>query len=512
MSDSMPHASDPSRRHVAMYRRLLGLFPSEFRKTYGGLMAQLFHDQCRDARRRAKRKPLAMASLWGQTLLDTGKAAGREHLSNLRKWFRLQPKDPLQNSLMNTPVPSRYHAAKWLILAGTTVGLAVSAFVALNKRNEYRSTSVLMQAPRIMVSGSSGPNGSSVAESREGLSSIDSVLTMMQNDAVIQRVLTRLKAGQAGTNGPVRPALGAQPGAGGTFIITVSSTNFEYARQFATAWAQEFVDFTRQRQRAMVTDAEAKLTQDILVFQKRVDSAQQARDDFQRRYNISTAGAGDSPAQRRLEETKAEYATLRMELRETENVTAEQLAQAAPGNRWFDFRLEEKRAELRLQEAPNDPGLKAEFARRQDDLKALVAVTEEMRVAKIESLKLRSAGYPQRIEELTGSFFDSAAQRVELQRLEDQEKFVHEQLDELSRFQLILKRKGEDVDQFTILSAGGGDSRPVGPNRPYILLVGFTWGGLVGLALALIRARLGGPKDPGTPSSTASLMPAPIGA
>ncbi len=504
MSDFIPNTADPSRRHVAVYRRLLALFPSEFRNAYGDPMAQLFRDQCREAQQRAK--SWAMAFLWAQTILDTGKAAGREHLSNLRKWFRLPGKNPPRNTLMNAPISSRYRAAKWLIPAGIAVGLSVSGFFALKTPSQYRSTSVLLMPPKISAG---GPGG---AEIREGLNSIDTTLTMMHSDAVIQRVLATLRSAGGATNRLKRPALSASPGSGGTFILSVSSTDYEYARQFATAWAQEFVDFSRQRQRSLLSDAEARIVQGILVFQKKLDQAQQARDDFQKKYNISTAGAGDVVVQRRLEETKAEYAALRSELREAEAVTAEQLAQSMPGNRWFDFRLEEKRAELRLQGMPNDAALKAEFSRRQDDLMALVAVTEEMRAAKIEALKRRLAGYSQRIEELSGSFFESASQRVELQRLEDDEKFVHEQLDELNRSRLRLNSMGAGEDQFTILSAGGGDPRPVGPNRRFMLLEGFTLGALAGLVLALIRARSGGPKDPGTPSSTVSLIPAPIGA
>jgi uncharacterized protein involved in exopolysaccharide biosynthesis len=504
MSDPVSNATGPIRFHTAVYGRLLLLYPAEFRRAYGGLMAQLFRDQCQAAHKGAGRR--AMASLWAQTLLDTGKAAGREHLSNLRKWFRLPGKNSPRNTLMNAPIPSRYRAAKWLIPAGILVGLLVAASISLTMPKEYRSDALLLVTPKLPV------GDANTAQMLKSPDSVETTVAMMQSDAVIQRVLGKFKEGLGGTNQLVRPSLSVLPRGGGIFQLTVSSANFEYSRQFATIWAQEFVDYAQQRHRSQVSDAEARIAQNILIFQKKLDAVQQARGDFQKKYNGTATGGAESLVQRRLEETKAEYATLRMELREAENVTAEQLAQTAPGNRWFDFRLEQKRSELRLQAAPNDSSLKAEFALRQDDLKALLAVTEEMRTAKIESLKRRIAGYPQRIEELTGSFFDSALLRVELQRLEDEEKFVHEQLDDLNRSSFSLKRISNDEGQFSILSVGGGAPRPVGPNRQMILLAGFTLGALAGLALALIRARSGGPKDPGTPSSTAPLIPAPIGA
>ena len=512
MSDSMPHASDPSRRHVAVYRRLLALFPSEFRHTYGGLMAQLFHDQCRDARRRAKRKTLAMASLWGQTLLDTGKAAGREHLSNLRKWFRLQSKNSLQNSLMNTPVPSRYRAAKWLIPMGILVGLGVATCIILVAPKQYQANSTIRMMPKPPTAGDTAPPGSGsgggIAEPHAKMLAITG---QMQSDAVIQHTLAKMQ-GPGNTNQPVRPTLSVVPIWDELFMLKVASTNFEYSRQFATVWAQEFVDFSQRNQRSRMADAQAWLSRDIELFQKKLDQARQARDDFQRKSDFPTAGGADSLVQRRLDEVKTEFAALRLELHEAENTTADQLAQTAPGNRWFDFRLEEKRAENRVQSSPNDPALKADLALRRDDLKALVAVTEEMRLGKIESLKRRIGGYPQRIEELTSSFFDTSARRVELQRLEDEEKRIQLQLDELTHSQAGLRLKSSDVDEFVIIDSGAGVPRPVGPNRQLILLTGFTLGAIGGLVLALIRARSGGPKDPGTPSSTASLLPAPIGA
>ncbi len=505
MSDSVPNAADPARRHVAIYRRLLSLFPSEFRGTYGGLMTQLFRDQCREARQRAK--PWAMGLLWAQTVLDTGKAAGREHLSNLRKWFRFRPfKSPLRNTLMNAPIPSRYRAAKWLIPAGMLVGVAVSAIVALTTPDEYRSNSVLMQAPKLMV------GGAGTAQTSRGEDTVSATLLLMQNDAVVHRVLNKLKEGQVGTNPPARPTLGAQPGAGGTFILSVMSTNFEYSRQFATAWAQEFVDFKKQQQRSLLADAEARFTQDIFIFQQKLERVTKMRDDLSQKYHITTADDSDSQAQRRLDDAKAEYATLQMELHETEQASAEELALNAPGNRWFEFRLELRRAEHRLEASPNDPALKAEVALRENDLKALLGVTEEMRRTKIDLLSRRVRDRAKHFDELNSAFFDTTTQRGELKRLEEERQRIRAQLDELNRSQLSFSRTNSDSDQFTILSAGGGVPRPVEPNRPYIMLEGFTLGALVGLVLALIRARTSGPKDPGTPSSTASLIPAPIGA
>lgn len=510
MNDSLPNAADPSRRHVAMYRRLLGLFPSEFRHAYGGLMAQLFQDQCRDARRRAS--TLAMASLWGQTLLDTGKAAGREHLSNLRKWFRLRfGKDPLRSPLMNTPVPSRYRAAKWLIPAGILVGLGVATGINLVTPKQYHANSTIQMTSKSPAAGGAATpvpgSGSGVVEPSFRMAAI---AARMQSDAVIQITLAKMQ-NQGSTNRPVRPTLSVIPISDEFFMLKVASTNFAYSRSFASVWAQEFVDFSRRNQRSRLAEAEAQIRDDIETFQKKLEQVRRMRDDVQMRSNIAAGGGIDSQAQRRLDEARAEFAALRRELSDTENVTADQMAQTMPGNRWFEYRLEEKRAQNRLQASPGDPALKADLALRQDDLKALVAVTEELRLAKIESLKQRVAGYPRRIEELSSSFFDTSAQRVEVQRLEDEEKRLQQRLVELDRSQASLRLMSPGGDEFTIIDSGAGVPRPF-DNSNTILLEGFTLGALGGIVLTLIRARSGGPGGPSNPGSTSPLMPAPIGA
>lgn len=506
-NDPVSHPSDPTRLHVAVYRRLLALFPSEFRRAYEEPMAQLFRDQCRETQRRAA--PLGMAALWVRTLLDTGKAAGREHLTRFRQRLKLQSvKDPLRTSLMNSPIPSRYRAAWRLIPAGILVGIAASAVFAFIQPNEYRSTSVLITTPKISVGSASG----AAAEIRESLNSVDTTLAMMQNDAVIERVITRLRDGRDNSNKLVRPELSAAPGAGGTFIMTVTSANFEYARRFVTAWAAEFVDFQRTQRISLMNESSARIQQNILTFQKKLDQAQQSLDDFQKKNNIATVEDAGSRAQQRLDKAKLEFANLLAEIQEVENTTAEQLARLSPSSHWMEYKLEVKRAENRLAAATNDAALKAELALRQADLKSLIEVTEETRLAKHESLKRRAMTYPKLIEDFTAQVFDATQPRAELLRLQQEESRVRQQLDELNASQLNLIRMSSDVDRFSILSAGGGDSRPVGPNRQMILFTGFTLGALVGLALALLRVRFGGPPDSGTPSSTAAVAPVPLGA
>jgi predicted permease len=64
-----------------IFRRLLRLFPAEFRGDFGGQMTDMFRDQHRDA---ARGGPMAMMALWWDTIGGIVTTAPREHFDLLR--------------------------------------------------------------------------------------------------------------------------------------------------------------------------------------------------------------------------------------------------------------------------------------------------------------------------------------------------------------------------------------------------------------------------------------------
>jgi len=64
-----------------MFRRLLRLFPAEFRGDFGDQMTDMFRDQHTDA---ARGGLMAMMSLWWDTIRGIVTAAPREHFDLLR--------------------------------------------------------------------------------------------------------------------------------------------------------------------------------------------------------------------------------------------------------------------------------------------------------------------------------------------------------------------------------------------------------------------------------------------
>jgi hypothetical protein len=69
-------------RHERLYRRLLRLYPDDFRERYGAEMTRLFGDQLRDAD--ASGDPVAVASLWVRSILDLLATAPGHHVRRER--------------------------------------------------------------------------------------------------------------------------------------------------------------------------------------------------------------------------------------------------------------------------------------------------------------------------------------------------------------------------------------------------------------------------------------------
>lgn len=78
---------EPAPKNIAIsekiYRKLLRLYPRPYRREYEEQMAQLFRDQCRDARRAGK--GAGLIKLWLRTLLDIGKTSVIEQIAAMER-------------------------------------------------------------------------------------------------------------------------------------------------------------------------------------------------------------------------------------------------------------------------------------------------------------------------------------------------------------------------------------------------------------------------------------------
>ncbi len=408
---------------------------------------------------------------------------------------------------------------RWLLLlVFTSVGLGIGVWLAVTKPDQYESTAVLARPPRMQVQSGFEETGTTV----------ETLLAMMQTEEVIQRVLDRLQQTGDSTNALVRPDIVARQGRGNMFFLVASGTNYNYAKEFVSAWATEFVDFMKQQRRGMVSTTRAQLEQQQLQFERLLDQKQQALDDFRRKRNVTSVQEAGVAAQARLERTQAEYANLNSELELYLNAKAETLAAQglgtqsgknprfgiggsddsdegsasgsamAVGSRYSEIRkairnieldLEDKLKELKEQH-PYIVRQRETVTRLKNDLKFELQLVEEARQGQIEALKTRMSGYPKLIEDIRAEVFESADTRNQLLRLEDEAKSVQNNLSQTKSQLDAMGRVSTEEVEFVVVSTGRGSAAPVGPNRPKIILGGAGTGLAMAIAIMFLLHRL----------------------
>jgi hypothetical protein len=315
--------------------------------------------------------------------------------------------------------------------------------------------------------------------------SADSILASMTQEAVIQRTLGKLQEGHGNTNKLIRPALSARSGFGGTFVMEVTSTEFDYSRRFAAKWANEFVDFTREVRRNQIGNSEAQTTSLILTFQRKWESAQQALDDFQKKNSTIVATDSES-VQETLKAHRATLAGLRQERMRLETAPRLTLGTVSSGNPAFDLKFEIRKLENRLAGHPEDAGLKSELALKKADLESYSELVKEDLQARIAETERLEKLVEMQMREEQQAVFETAALVVEERRLREEMDRYKQQLDALNNQLVQMGRFTVDEDPFQIVAVGTGSPIPIGPNRPLNVAVGIGCGGLAGMIVMIL--------------------------
>jgi len=409
----------------------------------------------------------------------------------------------------------KFLAERWLLLVVfTVVGLGIGVWVAISQPDVYRSDSILAFAPRIEMGR---------GDARVDDLNADQAIQKIQSATILQRVQSKLQEGRESQFKFTMPTLKVDLRRGNTFILGVTSTNFEYAREFAIAWASEFLEFHKQERKNLVGTTEAKFSQQILNYENRLEQAEGVLDNFRKQNNIASVQDAGLSAQLRLDKKKAEYESLKMELQLAKLSTAEALASGAmssgtsetsnanatgsgtgglgtdnvfsrisAGSRYSELRSAIHNLERQITERsailkPKHPFL-VELNRQLDlakgQLKLELELVEERRSTIVETRKFQLPGYEKIIEDLTTEVLESTDLKNQLIRYQEDRDTIKGNLDILNRNLQSMGRVGADEERFTIVSQGVGDSRPVGPKRPQMIAAGA--GGGFGLALALM--------------------------
>jgi succinoglycan biosynthesis transport protein ExoP len=416
---------------------------------------------------------------------------------------------------------------RWLLLlVFTSLGLGAGVWLAVTKPDEFESQAILVRSAKMQFT-----SGAAVEESG---SSVDTTLALMKTEVVVNRVMAKLQENRDNTNALVRPTLDARAGRGNTFILKVNTTNFAYAQQFVTAWASEFVDFQKQQRRGMVSTTKAQTETQILLYERRLEQAQQALDDFRRRNNIASQQDAGASAQTQLNRVLAEQENLSTQLKLYENSNAELLASQGlssgatgtrenppsrrdrddsegrlenrdsatdaftAGARYADIRKRIRGIEAEIETRSKDLKekhpymieIRAELARWKQELTFELELVEEARKGRIETLKHQLRGYPDLIAEIRSQIFESADLRNQLLRLENDERNIQENLLGLKSNLESMGRVSPDEEDFAVVQAGTGDARPTGPDRPKLILTGAGIGFALAAAVMFLLHRL----------------------
>ena len=107
-----------------IFRLLLCVYPSEFRKTYGSHMQQVFEDRCREEF--GKDGSVGMLRFWTHTFVDLFRSASVEHLEKLRLAYL--PSMGRVASLVLLAIVTYYAAALLLVLVNYLPVFAEAAF------------------------------------------------------------------------------------------------------------------------------------------------------------------------------------------------------------------------------------------------------------------------------------------------------------------------------------------------------------------------------------------------
>lgn len=419
-------------------------------------------------------------------------------------------------------------ARRWFILV---ISLAVCAGYAVHKAfttpNKYRAASKIGIASRVVTRYDDKP-----IIQTELTSFYETHLQYMQSGIVLRRVEEKMAANRQFAN----KNFGGQPMATkgiGFFLMTVESTDFEYARSYTTVWAREFMAFLDERTQGAISDTLAETRRDIERYDKKLERARQVLQDFQKTNNIASVKETADSAQQRLDNLIDEFTAVQTMRQRLENKTSKDLLKggvvessrkntekssanndkSTSGSRMefvdpldrflgeskfgqIEMDLRNREAEFQRQQAtlkPKHPfmlNLQAEIEKLQREAKYQLDTIEERRLARIESLRRDEESYKPLIENLRKQVFDSRTIQNQFDRLKADETDIKADLENLRKTARTLEAGNNRENLLTILEEGMGNPLPVSPDRQKIILSGLMAGLMLGLGIIYLLDRL----------------------
>lgn len=411
---------------------------------------------------------------------------------------------------------------RWLLLVFfSTVGGGLGAWLAMTKPNVFEAKSTLALAARV----NTGRAAQIEDETQRGF---EQTLVMMQGGAVMAKVKAKLQEGRDNTNKFIQPDLSVSLSRGNTFVMTVRSTNLDFAQKFARAWALEFIEYKKRQRQNVLQNTESSMNRSLLEYGADLEKARGELDEFRRRNRI--ADFRDTGARKRaaLEGAKQRKLQAETDRKLLENATREELAAGAlplkggpavaapdatprtgdndpeawrtmetslqyPGMKLELARLEGGYTELGRKLKPKHPAMEAlqrEIDQQKRAIEETLRLVDEQRKARIRALQISEQSFEPLIQELQDEVLESTDLENQYEALVRNEQYIKEQMEDLKRRLQGVSKIDAEQDVLDPLSLGESEEKPVSPNRPMIIATGLLAGLGISVGILFLLHRL----------------------
>jgi uncharacterized protein involved in exopolysaccharide biosynthesis len=264
-----------------LYGRLLAAYPREHRNEYGPAMAQLFHDQCRDAWRASR--GWGLTALWLRVLADLVKTSVLEHIATLKE--RKNMLERIGTLLRPRSAPLFVFLAVFVVVF---LSVAVtSTLVTFILPESYCSTArVKLNQDVTAAAGKAGPSALSTVYDPYF---IQATFELMQSELILGKVIESLDLnkqwGKKYANGAtlrtsetlslLKARMDLRPVRNTSLVeIRVYSEQPAEAAKLANAVVDAFRDYRQQQQRRLALGTAQAAEQEIKQQASRVATLQ----------------------------------------------------------------------------------------------------------------------------------------------------------------------------------------------------------------------------------------------
>ena len=413
----------------------------------------------------------------------------------------------------------------WIPFLLVLVGTGISLYLALTTPNKYRAYSTLGFPIRVETDVGGKAR---LVELADGF--IEHQLVLMKSPRVRSKAQEYMRE--------IDAALGLHPelessvskGAGSLFMMTVDSTDLRYASLYVSNWARAFVTYKNEVNNELIEKKFGQTRQEVKRYEQNLEKARESTLIFKKQHNIGDIRDAGLAAQDRLNRLAAELDEIVLVRKRLESYTKDELLegklpeilsknsgkdapQGNPGpeksktadplatfrqNSYTELKLHLKAREadfFRYQATlkPKHPflvNLQNEIQRTKQELQFQLDNIEERRRAEIEKLIKDEKGLRPRVEEMRREVFDKSTVLNDFEKLKKEEDYIEKELDRQKRSLLALESTPTNEETISTVEEGIGIEKPVGPNRPKIILIGLLLGLFSGIGIVYVLYRL----------------------